>query len=136
MSDAKKLGYDDTPIIPGTSWHVHDGNRPQPRVVTPGTFSTQETPGRPPSDATVLFDGAGLDGWRDKDGNPVKWKVENGYMEVVPHTGDIFSKTEFGDCQLHVEWAAPAETGHPVVQWLPSRRSFCSRAQLAMDRRV
>ena len=109
MSDAKKLGYDDTPIIPGTSWHVHDGNRPQPRVVTPGTFSTQETPGRPPSDATVLFDGAGLDGWRDKDGNPVKWKVENGYMEVVPHTGDIFSKTEFGDCQLHVEWAAPAE---------------------------
>jgi hypothetical protein len=25
------LGYSDTPIIPGTEWHVHDGKRPQPR---------------------------------------------------------------------------------------------------------
>jgi hypothetical protein len=30
-------------------------------------------------------------------------------MEVVPKTGDITSKAEFGDCQLHVEWASPAE---------------------------
>ena len=29
-------GYQDTPIIPGTKWHVHDGERPQPTVVTPG----------------------------------------------------------------------------------------------------
>ena len=37
----KKIGYDDTPIIPGTKWHVHDGNRPQPQIVTPGTFDIE-----------------------------------------------------------------------------------------------
>ena len=36
------------------------------------------------------------------------WKVENGYVEVVPNAGDIRTKEKFGDVQLHVEWAAPA----------------------------
>ena len=26
----KPIGYQDTPVIPGTKWHVHDGERPQP----------------------------------------------------------------------------------------------------------
>lgn len=43
-----QLGYEDTPFLPGGRWRVHDGNRPQPSVVTPGTFSTQEKPGEPP----------------------------------------------------------------------------------------
>ena len=30
-------------------------------------------------------------------------------MEVVPKSGDIQTKEHFGDCQLHLEWAAPAE---------------------------
>jgi hypothetical protein len=30
-------------------------------------------------------------------------------MEVVARTGDIASKIEFGDCQLHVEWSPPAQ---------------------------
>jgi hypothetical protein len=28
-------------------------------------------------------------------------------MEVAPRTGDIISRQEFGDCQLHIEWATP-----------------------------
>jgi hypothetical protein len=36
---------------------VHDNARPDPRVVTPGTESTQEKVGKPPSDAVVLLDG-------------------------------------------------------------------------------
>ena len=67
-----------------------------------------DAPGRPPSDAVVLFDGRELSGWAGKDGGPAAWKVEHGYMEVVPKTGDIQSREHFGDCQLHVEWAAPA----------------------------
>lgn len=105
----RKIGYDDTPFLPGMKWRVHDGNRPQPPVVVPGTFSTQETPGIPPSDAIVLFDGTDLSKWVGRDGGPARWKVENGYMEVVPGTGDIMTKEHFGDCQLHLEWAAPAE---------------------------
>jgi len=88
-------------------WQIHDRNRPQPPVIIPGTASTQEQAGKPPSDAVVLFDGKDLSQWQAADGGPAKWKVENGYFEVVPKTGDMRTKQAFGDCQLHVEWAAP-----------------------------
>jgi len=107
MAQGKKLGYDDTPVLPGMKYKVHDNDRPQPRVIYPGTASTQDKPGIPPSDAIILFDGASIAGWESMDGSPAKWKVENGYMEVVPGTGNIRTKQQFGDCQLHVEWAAP-----------------------------
>jgi len=108
MEQKKPLGYSDTPIIPGSKYRVHDGERPQPQVVTPGTSSTQEKAGLPPSDAVVLFDGSDLSKWQStKDGSPAKWKVENGYAEVVPKTGNIQTKEHFGDCQLHLEFATP-----------------------------
>lgn len=90
-------------------WAVHDGNRPQPPVVTPGTFSTQSEPGKPPSDAIVLFDGSDLSQWEADTPNsePTKWVVRNGAMECVPGSGFIRTKEKFGDIQLHVEWAAP-----------------------------
>jgi hypothetical protein len=111
VADPKSVGYDDTPVIQNQQYKVHDGSRPQPRVVTPPTPSTQDAPGSAPSDAVVLFDGSGLDGWvSQKDGGPAGWKlVEGQAMEVVPGSGGIVSKETFGDCQLHVEWAAPAE---------------------------
>ncbi len=57
----------------------------------------------------VLFDGKDLAKWRStKDGSPARWKVENGYVEVVRGTGDIRTEQGFGDCQLHVEWATPS----------------------------
>jgi len=102
-----KPGYDDTPLLPGSKYKVHDKERPYPRVVTPGTASTQDAPGKVPSDAIVLFDGTCLCKWSGRDGG-AKWKVENGYMEVVPGTGNIATREHFGDCQLHLEWAAPA----------------------------
>jgi hypothetical protein len=77
-------------------------------VVEPGTASTPQQPGRAPSDALVLFDGSSLSSWQsDRDGGAAKWKVEGGHMEVTPGTGDIKTKEGFGDCQLHLEWAAP-----------------------------
>jgi len=102
----EKPGYDDTPIIPGSNWRVHDKERPLARVVTPPTASTQDQAGQPPSDAVVLFDGSDLSGWTGKDGDP-QWKVENGYAEVVGGTGSISSKEQLGDGQYHVEWRAP-----------------------------
>ncbi|GAC1671530.1 MAG: DUF1080 domain-containing protein [Candidatus Acidiferrum sp.] len=88
-------------------WKIHDMNRPLPAVIDPGTSSTQEAQGRAPSDAVVLFDGKDLSQWVHEGGSPAKWKVEGGYAEVVPNTGNIFSKQAFGDCQLHVEFAEP-----------------------------
>ncbi|MBB17380.1 hypothetical protein CMK22_19115 [Candidatus Poribacteria bacterium] len=98
------VGYNDTPILPDSEWHVHDGDRPQPAIVTPGT---QESLGGAPSDAVVLFDGADTSKWVGRDGE-VQWKVEDGYMEVT-RTGDIKTKDSFGNCQLHIEWASPSE---------------------------
>ena len=90
-------------------WAIHDEGRPQPRVVDPGTPSTLERAGTPPADAVVLFDGKSLAHWRtDKDGSAAKWTLGDGYMEVAPGAGDIRTEQAFGDCQLHVEWAAPA----------------------------
>jgi hypothetical protein len=106
----RKVGYDDTPFLPGSKYRVHDGTRPQPRVVTPGTASTQETPGQPPSDAVVLFDGKDLSAWRKGNGQPAEWTVADGAFTVKPKTGDILTRQEFGDCQLHLEFRAPNPT--------------------------
>ncbi len=91
------------------AWAVHDGNRPQPKIITPGTFSSAEQPGKPPSDAIILFDGGDLAKWEADTGVgvPTKWVVKDGAMECVPGSGYIRTKEKFGDCQLHVEWAAP-----------------------------
>lgn len=119
-------GYNDTPQLPGQKWKVHDMDRPRPGKVTPGTPLLHEAP---PSDAIVLFDGKDLSHWvqvpmirapQNASGGPAgppkmgppqepKWKVENGYFEVVPRTGRLVTKEKFGDCQLHVEWMVPTE---------------------------
>ncbi len=77
------------PWTSGIAW-------PEPKVVDPGPV------GGPPSDAVVLFDGKDLSKWHNADG----WKIENGYAICG---SNLTTKQAFGDCQLHVEWAAPAE---------------------------
>ncbi len=94
-------------------WAIHDMNRPQPKRVEPGTFSSQERPGTPPSDAVVLFGGKAeeIDKWQaDKQpAEPTKWEVKEGVLQCVPGSGYIRSKEEFADCQLHLEWSAPSK---------------------------
>ncbi len=88
-------------------WKISDRSRPMAVVVTPGTASTDAQPGRPPSDAIVLFDGKDLSQWVGRHGEPAPWDVGNGYFSTAPGKGDIHTKQSFGDCQLHVEWATP-----------------------------
>ena len=80
---------------------AHDQNRPAPKVVVPGEGAIL---GKPPSDAVILFDGKNFDNWT---GAVDKWKIVDGVMETVGKSGPVMSKEEFGDCQLHVEWASP-----------------------------
>lgn len=70
---------------------------PEPKVIDPGPI------GGPPSDATILFDGKDLSNWDDGE----KWVVQDGYA-TARETG-ITTRAGFGSCQLHLEWAAPAE---------------------------
>jgi hypothetical protein len=105
-------GYKDTPMQPDGKWHVHDPDRPKPPVVTPGKQFSQMADA--PSDAVVLFDGKDFSKWRgqqDAKKNPtgeVKWKIQDGYMETTS-TGVIWTKDEFGDFQMHLEWATPTK---------------------------
>jgi len=97
------------PKLP-SGWHVHDMERPQPKVVAPAEKNWDA-----PVDAIVLFDGTDLSQWKgsivdrpkakNPDGKP-RWKIEDDYMEVTP-TGGISTKQKFGDMQLHIEWASP-----------------------------
>ncbi len=104
---ADRPGFEDTPLLPGSEYRVHDPGRPHPPTVTPGGVVTQP----PPADATVLFDGTDLTGWEAADGGDPGWTVEDGELVVVPGTGDIRTADPLGDCQLHVEWATPADPG-------------------------
>ena len=74
--------------VSGIAW-------PEPKVVDPGPV------GGPPSDAIVLFDGKDLSKWQGGE----KWTVKDGCATAAG--GGIRTKQAFGDCQLHVEWAAP-----------------------------
>ena len=90
-------GYTNTPLIPGTKWHVHDRNRPQPKWVPP-KYDGEPVP--PPADATVLFDGKNFARWTNK-----RWKLEDGAMVVTK--GSQVSVDQFADIQLHVEFLIP-----------------------------
>lgn len=68
---------------------------PEPKVVDPGAV------GGVPSDAIVLFDGKSLSEWEGGD----KWIIKDGV--AISNATSIHTKRGFGDCQLHVEWAAP-----------------------------
>jgi hypothetical protein len=80
---------------------------PVPADAAQGAEPKMVPPGPPPADAIVLFDGTDLSKWRGAQGE-ARWKLEDGAM-VVNGTGNLFTREEFGDCQLHIEWATPAK---------------------------
>lgn len=93
-------GYQDTPLIPGTSFRVHQPDRPQPPYVIPNSFrGNLGTPA--PTDATVLFDGTALDAFRE-----TTWQVKGAVL--IAGKGSLITRSAYGDCQLHLEWRAPA----------------------------
>lgn len=99
--------YGDTPDSKH-AWAVHDRNRPNPVKVTPAAEC-----GKPPSDATVLFDGTEESfkkNWKHKRAKrKADWFVKGGAMVSAKGAGYIQTVESFGDCQLHVEWASPSE---------------------------
>lgn len=70
---------------------------PEPPIVNPGPV------GGVPADALVLFDGKDLSSWNGGD----QWLIADGV--ATAHKTGLTSKQGFGDCQLHLEFATPAE---------------------------
>ncbi len=106
MSVAESLGAVGAAAQSPADFPIHSMDRPQPRAIDPGSYPGMQ---KPPSDATVLFDGSSLAGWRlaDSSDKPARWKVTDGYMEVVAGAGNIATARGFGDVQLHVEFMSP-----------------------------
>ncbi len=94
------VGYKDTPILPWCGFHVHDPDRPAPKMVTPGPVQEPVNGTTAPADAIILFDGKDLSKWEPSD-----WKLDNG--TVVAVSGGLTTRESFGDMQLHLEWMAP-----------------------------
>lgn len=80
---------------------------PVPKVITPGKAANNAFI-TAPSDAIILFDGTDLSKWKNKDGGPAQWEVKNGAFTVKKGTGDIITRQDFNDFQLHIEWSIPS----------------------------
>lgn len=78
---------------------------PVPPVIIPGNGSA------PPSDAVVLFNGKNMSEWNIPENT--EWVVSGEVVTITPSKERqekpvwIFSKKQFGDIQLHVEWSSP-----------------------------
>jgi Domain of Unknown Function (DUF1080) len=76
---------------------------PVPAAVQPGMGAA------PPSDALILFDGRNLDAWvGTNDHRPARWQVKDGVLTVVKAAGNIETRRQFANYQLHLEWRIPA----------------------------
>src|SRR3974390_154053 len=78
-------GFRDTPFLPGSKWHLHDPDRPQPPIVAPVATFSLNAPA--PSDADVLFDGKDLSKWQTAQGQDAPWTLKEGYMETAGQQG-------------------------------------------------
>ena len=86
-------------VLPVLGLALASRGQQEPRVINPGP---------PPQDAIVLFGGTDLSQWQREGGGKAEWEVKDGEA-TVNGTGSIATKQPFGDCQLHIEWATPAE---------------------------
>lgn len=80
-------------------------------VWEPLPASVKALPDAPPSDARILFDGKDLSQWESAGGGGVEWTLEGGILTVTPGKGNIRTKRQFCDVQLHLEWRTPTEFG-------------------------
>lgn len=88
-----------------TKFQPQDTEFYTPKLSTVKTFAHQA-----PSDAITLFDGSNLNAWvssKNKDqASPWTFNADKTFT-VKPGTGDIQTKQEFEDFQLHLEWKSP-----------------------------
>jgi hypothetical protein len=70
------------------------------RIYELEAYAAGSTPNR-----LTLFDGSSLAAWQHADGSAATWLLTGGGMEV--RNGDIYTRQNFGDFKLHVEFWLP-----------------------------
>jgi len=79
-----------------------------PQAAQPKVVKATNSFNSPPSDALILFDGKNLDEWVSSRGKtPAKWTVADGVFTVDKTGGDIETKRNFSNYQLHIEYRIP-----------------------------
>ena len=105
------LGFQDTPLLPGSKWHVHDGRASATADRHPGTPSTPTHPARHRPTRSSCSTVTIVSAWRAEDGSPSGWISKDGAMIVppkgTPNGGATYTKQKFGDIQIHLEFATP-----------------------------
>lgn len=81
---------------------------PQPKDVTPGKVVCNN-PIPAPSDADILFDGSDLSQWESVNGGEARWAVADGVFTADKKLGNIRTKKNYRDFQLHIEWRIPVD---------------------------
>ena len=81
---------------------------PQPKEVTPGKVACNN-PMPAPSDADILFDGSDLAQWESVNGGEAKWTVADGVFTADKKLGNIRTRKNYRDFQLHIEWRIPVD---------------------------
>lgn len=76
---------------------------PQPMIV-----QGIEKPNEIPKDAQILLSKEGIVAFNGGSGSTMPWTVSKGILTVLPKSGNIYSKENFGSCHLHIEWRSPA----------------------------
>jgi len=67
-----------------------------------------DLPAPVPGGAQILFDGRGLDAWRERASDAkAEWKLAEDFVESKPGSGDIRTRAGFGSGWLHVEFMVP-----------------------------
>lgn len=61
----------------------------------------------------TLFNGENLEGWMSSDGSPpnANWKVENGVLKRAGAAGYIWTREQFGDFELELEYQTEGNSG-------------------------
>ena len=62
-----------------------------------------------PAEADIIFDGKNFDQLNGPKGGPVKWKLVDGAMEIVPGTGNVTFKKRYRSFHMHLEYMLPED---------------------------
>ena len=98
--------------LPGLAAAQTDEERSHATEVwAPVPPKVEVSPAGVPSDAIVLFDGVNVDSWAGNTNDAAGWDIDRGDMVVHAGAGDIHTKQDFCDVQLHIEWQVPSPIG-------------------------
>ncbi|MEQ9442234.1 MAG: DUF1080 domain-containing protein [Cyclobacteriaceae bacterium] len=78
--------------------------------------ATAQTTTTPEEDEWImLFDGSGIEQWRNYKSDEANWSVEDGALTSPGGQGDLITKEQFGDFELEFDWRITEGSNSGVI---------------------